>query len=123
MVQRFGPIAGIHHDISGLSNELWKFGLDPYSPITNFTQYSLKTYLDHVDMHETFAHNAHQEGRYAEARSHLDEMRHALNSVHEVVHYTKGKDSNVTKAVSDHMQRIKNSINMYQWETQMDEST
>jgi len=121
IVQRFGPIAGIHHDVSGLATELRRFGFDSHSQTTNFLQYSLKKYLEHVDMHETFAFKAHQEGDHAEARSHLDEMRHALRAVHQVVHYQKGKDSDVTKAVRDRMQQIDNSINIYQWETQLDE--
>lgn len=121
LVQRFGPIAGIHHDVSGLATELHRAGIDPHSRTTNFLQFSLKKYIDHADMHETFAAKAHQEGRHAEARSHLDEMRHALRAVHQVVHYQRGKDSDVTKAVRDRMQQIDDSINMYQWETQLDE--
>lgn len=119
-VEKFGPIAGISYDVNSLVNDLTRAGYGS-GPTTNFLQHSLNKYMDHSDMHEQFAIRAYQEGRHDEVRSHLDEMRHALRSAHQVVHYQKGKDNPITQAFGEHMRKIDDAINTYQWESQMDE--
>jgi|APGre2960657423_1045063.scaffolds.fasta_scaffold01692_10 hypothetical protein len=117
VVAKYGPVMGITHDLQSLEHH---YRIEDRKHVQRpFLEHSLRKYTEAINMHEVFAHQAHRAGNTAEVGTHLDEIQHALNSMHQVIAYQSGDGHARTQVFKQHLQKVTDEINNYNWEAQL----